>query len=149
MAKLNYTTVINAPREKVWKTLLDDQSYRQWTAPFHPGSYYKGSWEVGEKLLFIGPNDDGTEGGMVSTVAENRYPEYISIKHLGMIDKGEEIYSGPQVDPWAPSFENYTLNDKNGATEFVVEMTSPDEYKASFDEKWPKALAELKRLSEA
>ena len=66
-----------------------------------------------------------------------------------MIDKGEEIYSGPQVDPWAPSFENYTLNDKNGATEFLVEMTSPDEYKASFDEKWPKALAELKRLSEA
>ena len=70
---------------------------------------------------------------MVSTIAENRYPEYISIKHLGMLDKGEEIYSGPQVDPWAPSFENYTLNDKNGATEFVVEMTSPDEYKASFD----------------
>ena len=37
MPALHFTVNINAPKEKVWETLWDDATYRQWTAAFHPG----------------------------------------------------------------------------------------------------------------
>ena len=39
--------------------MLADDTYREWTSAFHPGSYYKGDWSEGSKILFLGPGDDG------------------------------------------------------------------------------------------
>ena len=61
MEKLHTSIVINAPREKVWNTMLDDASYREWTQLFHAGSYYKGVLAQGEKILFLGPDEEGGE----------------------------------------------------------------------------------------
>jgi uncharacterized protein YndB with AHSA1/START domain len=68
MEKLHFEILINAPRERVWDVMLADETYRDWTSAFHPGSYFKGDWSEGSKMLFLGPNEDGSEGGMVSTI---------------------------------------------------------------------------------
>lgn len=34
--KLHFTITINAPKEKVWDTMLQDTTFREWTAPFNP-----------------------------------------------------------------------------------------------------------------
>ena len=39
MKKLEYTISINAPKEKVWHSLWDDENYESWTKAFCDGSY--------------------------------------------------------------------------------------------------------------
>jgi uncharacterized protein YndB with AHSA1/START domain len=69
MEKMNFSIDINAPKEKVWNVLWDDNSYRKWTSPFAEGSYAKtDNWKEGSKVLFLGPSGDG----MVSKVASNK-----------------------------------------------------------------------------
>lgn len=149
MQKIHFSILISAPREKVWDTMLSEVTYPQWTTAFNPGSYFKGSWEEGSKILFLGPNPDGTgEGGMVSRIKENRPHEFISIEHLGMVNNGVEDTTSEQAMKWAPAFENYTFAEKDGGTEVLVDMDIVDEYKTMFDEMWPNALRLLKELAE-
>jgi len=150
MQKLHFSIQINAPREKVWNTMLDDATYRQWTAAFNPGSYYIGSWEQGSEIRFLGPDPEGKEieGGMYSRIKENRVHEFISIEHLGMIKGGVIDTTSDEVKKWTPAFENYTLVDKDGGTEVLVDIDVADEYANMFDEMWPRALSSLKELAE-
>ena len=149
MQKLHFSITINAPKEKVWHTMVDDKPYREWTAAFNPGSYYKGDWSKGSKILFIGPDPKtGEEGGMVSRIAENKPYEFISIEHLGIVKNGVEDTTSEEARKWAPAFENYTFKEKGGATEVLVEMDIEDENKKMFEEMWPKALQKLKEIAE-
>jgi len=129
--------------------MLDDKPYREWTAAFNPGSYYKGDWSKGSKILFLGPDPKtGEEGGMVSRIAENKPYEFISIEHLGIVKNGVEDTTSEEARKWAPAFENYTFKEKGGATEVLVEMDIEDENKKMFEEMWPKALQKLKEIAE-
>ena len=149
MQKLHFSMLINAPKDKVWHTMLDDQPYREWTKAFNEGSYYKGSWEKGSKILFLGPDPNtGEEGGMVSRIAENKPYEFISIEHLGLVQNGVEDTTSEAARKWAPAFENYTFNDKDGATEVLVDIDVEDEYVPMFNEMWPNGLRKLKELAE-
>jgi uncharacterized protein YndB with AHSA1/START domain len=149
MQKLHQKIFINAPREKVWNTMLDDATYREWTKEFCPGSYYKGNWEQGTKMLFIGPDEaNTTEMGMVSTIKENRKPEFISVEHLGIYKDGVEDTTSDEAKKWAPAFENYTFIEKDGGTELHIDMDIQEEQKATFEEMWAKALVSLKDLCE-
>ncbi|MBP8003364.1 MAG: SRPBCC domain-containing protein [Chloroflexi bacterium] len=149
MQKLHFSILINAPKEKVWHAMLDDQPYREWTKAFNEGSYYKGSLEKGSKILFLGPDPNtGVEGGMVSRIAENELYEFISIEHLGIVQNGVEDTTSEVARKWAPAFENYTFHDKDGATELLVDMDVEAEYAQMFNEMWPKGLEKLKELIE-
>ncbi len=149
MQKSHFEIYINAPKEKVWDTMLGDATYREWTKAFNVGSYYKGDWSQGSKILFLGPNPDGSgEGGMVSRVQENRQYEFVSVEHVGMIQNGVEDTTSEEVKKWIPAFENYTFTEKDGGTEVSVDLDLADEYKKMFDEMWPKALLLLKELAE-
>jgi uncharacterized protein YndB with AHSA1/START domain len=70
MNKLHFSIVIDAPVDRVWKTMLNDDTYRQWTEAFTPGSHYVGEWKPGSKILFLGPDEKGRMGGMVSRIKE-------------------------------------------------------------------------------
>ncbi len=149
MQKLHFSIMIQAPKEKVWHTMLDDQSYREWTTVFNPGSYYKGDWSKGSKILFLGPHPDGSgEAGMVSRIADNKPYEYISIEHLGLIKDGVEDATSEAAKKMTPAFENYTFVEKDGATEVVVDIDVDDEYREMFEKMWLEALPLLKEIAE-
>lgn len=149
MQKLNFSITINAPKEKVWNTMLEDATYRLWTTTFNEGSYYKGDWSKGSKIVFLGPSPEtGKEGGMVSRIAENKLYEFISIEHLGIINDGVEDTTSDEVKIWAGSLENYTFKDLNGKTELLVDMDINDEFKEMFENMWPEALQKLKDIAE-
>ncbi|KAA2239441.1 SRPBCC domain-containing protein [Chitinophaga agrisoli] len=141
-----FKATINAPREKVWQTLWDDATYRAWTAAFAAGSWAKTDWKKGSKVLFL--NQD--EEGMVSRIEDNIPNEYMSIKHLGMVNKGVESFD--ENDGWSGALENYTLKAVNGQTELTVELSTkngiPEEHKEYFIKTWPIALQKLKELAE-
>lgn len=148
LTKLRFEILIQAPVEKVYQWMLADEQYRLWTAPFHPGSFFKGSWEKGSKILFLGPDSNGNLGGMVSRIAENIPNKFVSIEHLGMVQGDKEITTGPEVESWAGSHENYSFELKNGATHLSVELDMVAEFQGMFDETWPKALQILKEICE-
>lgn len=150
MQKIHFSIFINATREKVWNTMLGKETYPIWTKAFSPNSNFEGGWEQGSKILFIGTDENGENmGGMVGRIAEARPYEFMSIEHLGIIDKnGVEDTTGEEARKWAPAFENYTFNEKDGGTEVVIDQDMQPEYKEMFNAMWPKALEALKELCE-
>lgn len=144
MQKINFSTKINATKEKVWKILWDDETYRKWTSVFTPGSYAESDWKEGSKILFL----DGNGSGMVSKIETNRPNEFMSFKHLGEVKNGVEDTESDKVKGWAGAHENYTLKQVNGITELSVDIDMNDEYKEMFMKIFPKALEQVKILSE-
>lgn len=144
MKTLQFTIIINAPREKVWTEMLGPESFKAWTAAFSEGSYFEGSWNAGEKIRFLTPDGNG----MSSMIAKNRPYEFISIQHLGCIKDGIEDTESPESKSWTPAFENYTLSERDGATEVKVDMDVAPEFEAYITGAWPKALASLKEICE-
>jgi hypothetical protein len=148
METIRFNISINAGKQKVYDTMIADATYREWTKAFHEGSFYSGSWDKGSEIHFLGPSEDGKLGGMYSRIAENIPGEFISIQHLGMINDGVIDTTSEEVKKWAPSFENYTFTGDGNSTDLKVEMQTPKEYKATFEEMWPRALQLLKTLAE-
>ncbi len=146
---MHFEIDIHAPVQKVWDTMLAEESYKEWTSAFEPTSYYEGSWDKGSKMKFLGSGGSG----MVSEIAENIPYAFVSIKHLGEIKNGVEDTTSEQVMKWLPAYENYTFTDKGTETLLAVdmEMQSTPESKAMkemFEGMWPKALLKLKEICE-
>jgi uncharacterized protein YndB with AHSA1/START domain len=144
MEKVRFTTIINAPREKVWSVLWTDESYRAWTSVFSEGSQAETDWKKGSKVLFT----DGKGSGMVSRIDDLVPNEFMSFQHLGELKDGVEDTTSERVQQWAGGRENYTLNAVGDNTELIVELDLLDEFKDYFMGTFPKALAKVKELSE-
>lgn len=149
LEKVQFEITINANPQKVYHTMLEEDTYNEWTKEFNADSHYKGSWEKGEKILFLGSDKNGKMGGMVSRIRENIPSKYVSIEHLGLVEDGKEITSGKEVEGWAGAMENYTLKEENGKTLLSVDIEINKEFKSYFDETWPKALKKLKSMCES
>ena len=145
MVKINFSTSINAPKEKVWEILWNLDSYKAWTTAFCEGSQVKtDNWKEGSKVLFLDPKDSG----MVSMVAVNKPNEYMSFQHLGEVKEGVEDTTSESAKAWAGSTENYTLKGENGTTTLSVDMDITPEFKEMFEKMWPNALEKVKALAE-
>jgi uncharacterized protein YndB with AHSA1/START domain len=139
MNRLKFESTINAPREKVWETLWNDATYRQWTSAFAEGSYAESDWQEGGRILFLTP--DGS--GMFSIIEKKVPLEQMSFRHLGEIKNGIE---DPKV--WDGATENYYLKGHNGVTELTVEMGTTPEFAQYLSAAFPKALDKLKEICE-
>ena len=73
MKKLQFKVSIDAPVTKIYDFMLgtnNKSTYEQWTSLFNPISTYEGSWNKGNKILFIGVDEKGEKGGMFSKIAK-------------------------------------------------------------------------------
>jgi len=160
MKKLQFKVSINAPVTRVYDSMLGINSkstYEQWTSLFNPTSTYEGSWGKGNKILFIGVDEKGEKGGMVSRIAENIPNRFVSIQHYGLVKADKEITEGPEVEKWANGFENYTFEENNarpdepvgrGTTTVTVDLDTTEDILDYMNETYPKALDKLKELCE-
>ncbi|MFN8358684.1 MAG: SRPBCC domain-containing protein [Candidatus Kapaibacterium sp.] len=151
MKKIQYTIQISAPASNVYDVMLgitSKSTYKRWTAAFNPTSTYEGSWDKGSKMLFVGTDEKGEKGGMVSEIAENIPNRFISIRHYGMVQGNEEITEGPAVEKWANGFENYTFEEHDGSTLVTVDLDTTDDFVDFMNETYPKALDTLKEICE-
>ena len=151
MKKIQFKKDIHASAEKVYNTMLgigNIETYEQWTAEFNPTSTYEGSWEKGSKMYFVGTDENGKRGGMISEIADNIPFRFVSIRHYGMLDGENEITKGPEVEKWAGGLENYSFEENQGVTTVTVEVDALEDYLDFFMSTYPKALDKLKEIAE-
>ncbi|MFM7053688.1 MAG: SRPBCC family protein [Bacteroidota bacterium] len=151
MEKLQFKIEIDASASKVFDIMLgitNKSTYEQWTALFNPTSTYEGSWNTGNKMLFLGVDEFGDKGGIISEIAENVLNKFISIRHYGLIKKGVETTEGPDVEKWANSLENYSFEEHHGTTFVTVDLDTTKDFLDYMNETYPKALDKLKEICE-
>ena len=142
--KLKQSIEINAPKQKVWDTMLNDETYRQWTVAFHEGSHAIGNWEEGSKMIFT----DGSGSGMLSRVKSHARNEELTLEHYGMMKDNKEDLESDEVKKWAGSLETYRISESGGKTHLEIEMDITPEYEEYMNEAWKKALELLKNIAE-
>lgn len=147
---LNKSIDINATRERIWNVLLGKETFEDWASGFNPsgGSYFEGDWSKGSTMRFLGPDDQGNTGGMLTKITEHVPGEYVRAEHYGVIGNGQEIFEGEIFDEWIPSVEEYRLTGGPDTYTLQVQNDVPESYYDHFSSAWDKALARVKELAE-
>lgn len=151
MQKLQFNQQIKASGQKVYETMLglhNKSTYEFWVSVFNPTSTYEGSWDKGSKILFVGTDENGKKGGMVSQVVAHEPAKFVSIRHYGFLDGDKEITTGEMVEKWAGGYENYYFEESQETTTVTVEIDVIDDYLDFFKNTYPKALEKLKEIAE-
>lgn len=140
MRKIQFEHTFNATPEQLWELIVDADHYCFWTSVFTKGSDFIGDWSEGSKIRFIADNPQGIENGMLSEIVEAKWPEFISIRHIGLIMDGVEDYDSPMAKTWTPAFENYRLiKQSDTLCTFSLEQDVPDAEADSFATLWKNA----------
>lgn len=151
MNRLQFKIEINAPARVVYRAMLgldDKVTYEHWASAFGPTSTYEGEWNTSNKIYFVGVDDNGRRGGMISKVVVHVPDEFVSLQNIGFIDGDDEITSGPEVESWLGGHENYRFVEDAGRTTLTVEVEVPDDHVHFFNDMYPVGLERLKRLVE-
>lgn len=144
MENLVYEVEIEAPIEKVWELLWNNETYNAWTKFFAPDSSMRTDWQIGGKTYFL----DGEGNGMVSTIEELKKPEILIFKHLGMIKDGKEDLEREEVKGWSGSQEKYFLSQHDSVTTLKVELATLPEYMGMLKSGFVQGFEVIKKLAE-
>lgn len=142
MQKMQFSIKIKASKEKVWNTLWEDKTFRDWANIIDEGTYMVGELKQGQEIQFI----SGNSGYGVTSLVEKIIPnEYLLLSH-----KADTKESGTQAreDEWTGGKESYTLTEKDSITILTIEADVPDELEEMFKVSYPKALERIKMLAE-
>ena len=140
MKKLEFTIEINAPKEKVWQALWQDENYRIWTSVFQPGSYAESDFLKGSKFRFLNPEEDGVWGEIVEMIPN----EKMYFLHKGEVHKGINQPAAYGDD----AIENYELKEIDGRTELKAMLNAPEDFVEYFVTSIPKSLEKVKQIAE-
>jgi len=143
---LFFPILIKSPISTVYSTMLD--KFVDWTSVFSPGSYYEGSWEKGASIRFLTNDEDGSLVGMLSQINENIPEKLIAIAHIGVVEKGKELTTGPEAEVWKGALENYTFQETEQGTLVIVAQDTTETYIDYFTKTYPEALLKLKEICE-
>ncbi|SFB28017.1 hypothetical protein SAMN05660845_2372 [Flavobacterium swingsii] len=144
MTTLEFKIEINAPKEKVWNTLWNDETYRKWTNVFCEGTYAVSNWNEGDKIHFLSPNGEG----MNSIIDKKIENEYIAFKHLSTIKNFEAMPIDDESNEWTGSLETYRLTQNNSTIILEVKIDTLEKYVDYFKNTFPNGLEMVKTLSE-
>jgi uncharacterized protein YndB with AHSA1/START domain len=145
MNKIEFTIDIDTDSKKVWDVMLAPETYKQWVSKSWPGSSFDGLWKQGENIRFIGPG----QGGTMATIVDLKPYEYILAKHIAIINQdGSEDRTSDVAKGWIGTTESYTFQKNDDKTKLKVEITTSPQWEKMFNDGWPGALAELKRICE-
>jgi uncharacterized protein YndB with AHSA1/START domain len=144
MQTLDFKIEINAPKEKVWRVLWDDDTYKKWTAVFCEGTYAVSDWKEGSKIHFLSPGGEG----MNSVIDKKVDNEYMAFKHLSEIKNFQEMPIDVATQEWSGAMETYRLTESNGMTVLDVKMDTVEKYVDYFITTFPYGLEMVKKLCE-
>ncbi|MDD3307834.1 MAG: hypothetical protein PHO29_12165 [Acetobacterium sp.] len=142
MKKIQFSIEINTAKERVWETLWEDITFRDWANIIDEGTYMKGAMKEGNEIEFI----SSVSGYGVTDLIEKLNPnEFVLFRHSADTKK-----SGQQEreKEWTGGTESYSLAEKNGVTTLIVKTDVPKEQEETFKIRFPRALERIKTLAE-
>ncbi|PKM66542.1 MAG: ATPase [Firmicutes bacterium HGW-Firmicutes-2] len=142
MKEVQFSIEINASKEKVWTTLWEDKTFRDWSNIIDEGTYMKGEMIEGNEIQFI----SSVGGYGVTSLVEKLIPNEIALfRHSADTKESGEAL---RDEEWTGGSERYTLSDENGVTTLLVVFDVPQEQEETFNIRFPKALERIKTLAE-
>lgn len=142
MLELEFSIRIDQSKEKVWITLWDKQSFRDWANNIDEGTYLKGNLVEGNEIQFI----SSVNGyGVTSLVAELIPNQYILFKHAA---DTQNTGAETRDKQWTGGSESYTLVEGNNSTLLTIRSEIPEELVDYFNQAMPIALNRIKELAE-
>ena len=141
MKELQFTIEINAPKEKVWDTMWQDEVFRQWAGLIDPGTYMVGDLAVGNEVQFI----SGNGYGVTSLVEKLSDGEYLLLRHSA---DTQDVGERERDKQWTGGKEEYTLTETDGITTLTIAFDVPPELEEIMNTSYPKAMGKLKELTE-
>jgi hypothetical protein len=142
MNEIQFSIAINASKERVWATLWEDITFRDWAGIIDEGTYIKGVMKEGHEIQFI----SSVNGYGVTSLVERLDPNaFVLFRHSAdTMENGQQ----EREKEWTGGTESYSLNEKNGVTVLVVKTDVPQEQEELFNIRLPKALERIKTLAE-
>lgn len=141
MEEISFSIEIDASKEKVWDTLWQDETFREWAGIIDSGTYIKGELKEGNEIQFI------SEGGygVTSFVEKLIVNEFLLLRHL--VDTQDEGKQNRDKE-WTGGKESYRLAENDGITTLMVIFDVPLDLKKYFEDNYPKAMKKIKELAE-
>lgn len=139
---MQFSIEIKTPKEKVWNTLWEDATFRDWASIIDEGTYMKGELKEGNEVQFI----SSASGYGVTSLVEKLVPNnFVLFRHsVDTKESGEQ----ERENEWTGGAESYSLTEKDGGTTLTVELDVPPGQEETFKIRQPKALERIKVLAE-
>jgi len=141
MKEMQFSVEINATKQKVWNTLWQDKTFRQWAGIIDPGTYMIGELKEGNEVQFI----SGNGYGVTSLVKKLVVGESLLLQHRADTQGGGER---EREEQWTGGEESYSLVGDDDSTVLTVTFGVPPELEEYFRENYPKALDKVRELAE-
>lgn len=142
MKEMQFLVEIHATKEKVWETLWQDETFRQWASIIDPGTYMLGDLKEGNEVQFISAEN----GYGVTSLVEKLTPgEFLLLRHHA---DTQEAGKRERDNEWTGGEESYILTEKDGITTLAVVFGVPPQMEEYFTINYPKALEQVKVLAE-
>ena len=139
---MKFSIDIKTTKDKVWDTLWQDETLRQWANIIDPGTYMVGDLKVGNEVQFISSEN----GYGVTSLVEKLTPnEFLLLKHSSDTQNKGKLERDNQ---WTGGEESYSLVEKDGITTLNTSFDVPPELEEYFNTTYPKALEQVKLLAE-
>ncbi len=142
MKAIQFSIEINATKERVWATLWEDGTFRDWANSIDEGTYMKGVMKEGNEIQFI----SSVNGyGVTDLIAKLTPNEFVIFRHSA---DTKESGNQEREKEWTGGTESYSLTEKNGITTLLVKTDVPQEQEETFLSRFPIALERIKILAE-
>jgi len=142
MKEMRFLVEINAPKEKVWETLWQDETFRDWASVIDPGTYMVGELKQGSEVQYIS-SENGY--GVTSLVEKLIDGEFVLLRHSA---DTQDTGTREREKEWTGGKESYSLREKDGVTSLTAFFDVPPELEEYFKVSYPKALERVKALAE-
>lgn len=143
MKELQFSIEIHTTKERVWDTLWQDATFRDWASIIDPETYMVGDLKEGNKIQFISAANGY---GVTSLVQKLIVGEFLLLKHSA---DTQESGKRQRAKEWTGGEERYSLAEKDGTTTLHIAFGVPPELEEYFKVTYPKALARIKVLAES
>jgi uncharacterized protein YndB with AHSA1/START domain len=142
MKEMQFSIEINATKEKVWDTLWQDETFREWASIIDPETYMVGDLKEGNEVQFI---SSASGYGVTSLVEKLVAGEFLLLRHRA---DTQEDGKREREKEWTGGEESYSLAEKHGTTTLTVTFGVPPELEEYFKVNYPKALKRVQVLAE-
>lgn len=142
MKEMQFSVDIHATKERVWDTLWQDETLREWANIIDPGTYLVGDLKEGSEIQFIS-SENGY--GVTSLVEKLTVNEFLRLRHRADTQENGER---ERKNEWTGGEEVYSLVEKGGITTLTVAFDVPPNLEEYFTINFPKALEQVKILAE-